>query len=225
MAFPIEENNWIDRLPEHIRSEVLASMTSRRFGKGESVYSQGDESTALYLVTNGAVTINNLSQSGKEFDVGLINAGQCFGELGLIDGLPRANNAVAGDEAELLILGKDDFWRLRDLHREVADQLLLFVNHRLRLAYMMLQSSSLSGLPQQLAQRLYYLVESHSIERPEGFEITLKLSQEELGRSLGVSRQSINKAIKSLLEEDLVRIGNGKILVPDPDRLRAFAEF
>ena len=225
MAFPIEENNWIDQLPEPSRAEVLASMTLRCFGKGEPVYSQGEESRALYLVKSGAIIINNLSLSGKELDVGLIEAGRCFGELGLIDGLPRANNAVANEQTELLILGMDDFWRLRDRHQEIADQLLLFVNHRLRLTYMMLQSSSLSGLPQQLAQRLYYLVKSHSIARPGGFEITLKLSQEELGRSLGVSRQSINKAVKSLMEEDLLNIYNGKILIPDPESLRAFGEF
>jgi CRP-like cAMP-binding protein len=223
MSIPIDENSWIDLLPETVARDVRSAMIHKRYCKGETVYRQGDQSDALYLLQSGEVTIGNLSFSGKEYVVGLIKCGSCFGELGMIDGLPRANNAIASVDSEILALKKEDFWRLRELHREIADQLLLFVNHRLRLSYMTMQSSSLSGLPQQLAFRLHYLVKNHSVERPDGFEITLKLSQEDLGKTLGVSRQSINKAIKVLSDERLLIIKGGRLLVTDPEKLETFA--
>lgn len=224
MSLPINEESWIDALPEHVKCDIFAAMTTLSLGKGEHAYSQNSESLALYRVKSGQIVIGNVSTNGKEFVAGLIETGSCFGELGLIDGLPRANSAYALGEAQLQVLSKSDFIRLRQLHREIADQLLLFVNHRLRLSYIELESIFLLALPQQLALRLYYLASRYYMKTAEGFEITLKISQESLGKALGVSRQSIHKTIKTLLEDDVVTIKNGHFIVPDLDRLKAYAE-
>jgi CRP/FNR family transcriptional regulator, cyclic AMP receptor protein len=224
MTFPIEEQSWIDALPEPVKCEVLAAMTPMHLNKGENIYTQGSASLALYRVERGQVAVCNISTHGKEFIVGLIETGSCFGELGIIDGLPRANNAYAQGEVQLQVLSKSAFWRLRQRHPEIADQLLLFINHRLRLSYTELENFSLSTLPQQLARRLCYIANRYSTQTAEGWEFTLRLTQEDLGKTLGVSRQSIYKTVKILLKDNLIRMKNGHFLVPDLDQLKAFAD-
>lgn len=220
---PAQETSWIDALPEPVRDDILSAMTTLRLSQGAYVYAQGSESLALYRVTEGQIIISNISAEGKEYVPYVVDEGNCFGELGLIDGLPRANNAYAHGETVLQVLSKSEFWRLRAKHSEIADQLLLFINHRLRLTYTVLENISLSSLTQQLALRLYFAASRYSSNESGRHEFTFKLPQEELGKGLGVSRQSINKAIKELLEAGLISMNDGKIVVHDLQKLKAFS--
>ncbi len=223
MSFPIDETSWIDALPEAVKTDVFDAMTQTQLSKGQEIYTINSESLALYRVHSGKVIINHYAVNGKELIVGIVETGSCFGEMGLIDGLPRANNAYAQDTVQLQTLSKQEFWRLRKKHPEIADQLLLFVNHRLRLTHLEIVGASLMGLPQQLALRLHHLANRYYQKVPAGFEITLKISQEDLGKSFGVSRQSINKAVKILLESKVVTMKNGHFVVPDMETLKDFS--
>jgi len=220
---PVQETSWIDALPEPVKDDILEAMTTLSLKQGAYVYAQGSESLALYRVLEGQIIISNISAEGKEYVPYVVDEGNCFGELGLIDGLPRANNACAHGDAVLQVLSKSEFWRLREKHPEIADQLLLFINHRLRLTYAVLENISLSSLAQQLALRLYFAASRYSTQNSGRHEFTFKLPQEELGKGLGVSRQSINKALKELLEHDLISMKDGRIVVHDLQRLKSFS--
>jgi len=223
MSIPIQEDSWIDALPEPVKREVLSAMSPLNLSKGEYVYTQGSDSSALYRVDQGEVVISHVSPEGKEYVPYIVEAGDCFGELGLIDGLPRANNAYAQGDVKLKVLTRSEFWRLRGLHSEIADQLLLFVNHRLRLGFSVMENISLSSLAQQLALRLYLTASRYSLKKGDSHEITLKLSQEDLGKTLGVTRQSINKAMKTLSEANLIVMNGGRISVQDLKKLKEFS--
>ena len=198
MRLPTNIENWIDTLPEAVKCDVFGSMTVQRYGKGETIFAEGDECDALYLVESGQVMLSNLSASGKEYTVGSILPGWEFGEVDLIIDQPRSYNARAATDVELKALGKEEFSRLRDRHREIANQLLLFISNRLRLASAVLASRSLLSLPQQLATHICHHLHRDFTLTPTGHELTLKLPQEELSNSFGVSRQSVNKALKCL---------------------------
>jgi len=225
MKLPTNIESWIDALPEAVKCDVLGSMTVQRYGKGETIFSEGDDCDALYLVESGKVVLSNLSASGKEYIIGPILPGWQFGEVELIDDQPRTYNARAVTDVELKALGKEEFWRLRDRHREIADQLLLFISNRLRLTSAVLASRSLLSLPQQLAMHICYRLHRYSTLTPAGYELTLKLSQEELSNSHGVSRQSVNKALKCLQQAGLIEMHHGRFLVPDRDKLREYSGF
>jgi len=220
---PVQETSWIDALPDPVKADILGAMTTLTLHQGAYVYTQGSESLALYRVVQGQIIISNVSSDGKEYVPYMVDEGNCFGELGLIDGLPRANNAYTHGDVVLQVLSKPEFWRLRAKHSEIADQLLLFINHRLRLTYTVLENISLSSLAQQLALRLYFAASRYSVEKDGRYEFTFKLPQEELGKGLGVSRQSINKAIKELLEAELISMKAGKIVVHDLQKLKGFS--
>jgi CRP/FNR family cyclic AMP-dependent transcriptional regulator len=68
---------------------------------------------------------------------------------------------------------------------------------------------------QQLAARLLLIIRSNGKLTPNGIEIQVKLTQEELGRLTGASRQSINKELKELQKINLIEINNKKLTVLD----------
>lgn len=97
---------------ESLGDEDLAVLVSRlreeRFEAGQTVFSQGDEGDAMYLIEDGAVDI--VAGTGKQrVTLASLFKQQYFGELSLLDGAPRSAMAVASRPTVLLALERDDF--------------------------------------------------------------------------------------------------------------------
>src|SRR5579884_2030140 len=94
--------------PERI--EQLAQLVRRRtYHRGETIFHKGDPGTGLYILTSGQVKVVLPSESGEEAVLAVLEASDVFGELALFDGLPRSATVVAVQNAEVLLLHRDDF--------------------------------------------------------------------------------------------------------------------
>ncbi len=87
-------------LPEAELAGLAQDFTARRFQQGETIFFQGDPGQALYLIETGRVRIYVQDDSGQESSVIYYSAGDIFGELAAIDGLPRSASAIAADEID-----------------------------------------------------------------------------------------------------------------------------
>ena len=96
----------------------------RRYLAGEIVFDEGEEGQALYVVLTGRVLI---CRQGDPDDgrIAEIPAGAMFGELALLDGVPRTAQARALDDCVLAALSRTDFDRLVDTHGGIASRIAL----------------------------------------------------------------------------------------------------
>ncbi len=77
-------------------------------------------------------------------------------------------------------------------------------------------------LPARLAKTLLILAETYGeAVNSGGVRIGFRLSQEELGKMTGVSRESVNKLMRNWQDEGLVAVSHGRVTILDKDRLRA----
>lgn len=212
-------HNFIDDLPEAIRSELEGNSIVRHVGKEQPVYRQGDEPNEMYQLLQGSVRMCNYSYEGKEAVMGHFRPGDCFGEMGLIDGLPRMSHAVATEASQVRVLGKPQFDKLYRTYPEISRQMNLMLCNRVRLLWGMTEDASTLSLHQRLARAMLRLAYSHGIKDADG-ALHVDTSHEELGRMLGASRQSISKELKILEQEETVEIRYGKIYIRDLDRLK-----
>jgi len=215
--------NWMVDLPEGIVAAIERSCTHLSLKPGDNVYHRNDSSACLYQVLSGRLRVRNYSNSGKELLVGYLIPGDCFGEMGLIDGLDRVNDIDAEFETTLAMLPGHHFNRLREIHREIDQQLMIMLCRRSRLIFDLHDRSFLMDFPRRLASRLCDLatlqLKQHSSAPPE-----LKTSHEDLGKFVGASRQSVSTAIKGWEREGLLQQKYGKILLLKITELKDFSE-
>lgn len=84
-----------------------------RGSRGQLVVEQDSLGQALYIVRQGEVTVFRRDESGKRFEIGRLGEGELFGEMSLVDDLlSSADVEISSDEAELLVIGRQDFERL-----------------------------------------------------------------------------------------------------------------
>ena len=183
---------FADAAPE-LLARVADAGTERTLVRGDVLFSEGDPPDALYLVVDGRIAIAMSSPvDRRESVVALMEPGDLFGELGLLDDGPRSAMARALEASEVLEV---PFGPVRELFHE--DPRLLWnvtrlLATRLRVMDEVLADSVFLDVTGRTAKRLLELANGAD-------QFQLPVTQEELAGMVGASRERVNKAIASFI--------------------------
>jgi CRP/FNR family transcriptional regulator, cyclic AMP receptor protein len=210
----LDADHWFGALPEDRRALLLGEGRVRAARPGERLYAIGDPPDGLWAVLSGQVRLLGYPAVGVEMLALILDPGAWFGELSTLDGGPRPHDAVAFTEARLLHLPMGAFERLAREHPALyRDVGLLCCAH---------QRATLAFLAQRMAQpavvRLARVLAASARGSSDG---QVRLRQSEIAAMMGVSRQTLNKALARLKEGGLVTVGYGRVTVVDAVALRS----
>jgi CRP-like cAMP-binding protein len=169
-----------------------------RFAKGQLLFARGDPGSHIYLVSEGQVRLAIASADGRELSFEIVGPGDLFGEIAVLDGLPRSAEATALAPTVAYTIAQKDFRRLMAQHQRLADAVVTFLCGRLRELSNKLETLALYTLDVRLARFLLRAIEH--LQAPPGRRVPLELhySQSELALLLGASRPKINVALSAL---------------------------
>jgi CRP/FNR family cyclic AMP-dependent transcriptional regulator len=203
------------------RIHELAQVVRRRtYHRGETIFHKGDPGNGLYIIASGQVKIVLPSEMGEEAMLAVLEAGEFFGELALFDGLPRSATVVAVQNAEVLVLHRDDFLSFVSRNPEVVTALFAALSRRLRSADEMIEDAIFLDVPGRLAKRLLDLADKHGKPAERGVAIDLKLTQQDLAAMVGATRESVNKHLGWMRDHGLIQLDRQRIVVLKPEDLR-----
>jgi CRP/FNR family cyclic AMP-dependent transcriptional regulator len=201
--------------------ELLDDRLRRRaFAKGMIIFHKDSPGQTLYVIESGAVRIFILSESGQEISVRIHGCGDIFGELSMLDGLPRSAGAVAIEQTAVLMLHRDDFLPLLEGLPRMALGIITTLSGRVRYATKYAESLAFLDVFGRVADRLLELADCYGVNREEGTEIDLRLTQTELASLVGTTRESANKVLGTFRDQGLIRLSGQRITVLDRRGLR-----
>ena len=200
--------------------EVLAeSLGKRTFGKGMIIFHKGSPGQTLYIIESGKVRIFILSESGQEISVNIYGPGDVFGELALLDGLPRSAGAVAMEKTVTFTLHRDDFLRHLEACPRMARSIMEVLSTRVRYTTDYAESLAFLDVYGRVAAKLLELADRYGVQK-EGIEIELRLTQAELASWVGASRERVNKVLGTLRDYGLIEIEGQRITILDRPGLK-----
>jgi CRP-like cAMP-binding protein len=197
---------------------IAALAAQRAYRRGEVVFSHGDPGDALFAVVSGKIRISTGSAAGREIFLNIMEPGETFGEIALLDGGPRTATATAIAAAELVSIRRAPLFELLEREPKAALELLRLAGQRLRWTSGLLEDAALLDSPARLAKRLLSLAELHGEDARDGRRV--RISQEELASFLGVSRQSVNEQLQAWKARGWVALGRGTVVLRDAAALR-----
>lgn len=183
---------------------LVSKAVLRQVPKGSIFFRKGDAGDVMFAIVSGMVRICATSDEGKEVVLGILNEGDLFGEISLLDGQQRAADAVAMTNCSVLVLKRQDFLDHLSSDPSFALGLMQSLAQRLRATDSQIEDAAFLGLPGRLAKRLLNLAREYGSKTASGVRIQLKLSQQELANLVGVSRESVNRIIVSWLADGLI---------------------
>ncbi len=96
-------------------------MKETTFGKDQVIFREGDNATTMYDILSGKVGIYKNYGAENEQQIIVMEAGQVFGEMGMIEYYPRSATAVALEDTVVEELGESE---LRDYFKSRPEKLL-----------------------------------------------------------------------------------------------------
>ncbi len=204
--------------------DLLSLAEAKRYGRGQFIFNKGDPGDGLYAIAQGRVGIKTVSKIGKEILLNILEPGEVFGEIALLDGKERTAGAVALEPSELLFLGRGRFIPSLLQRPQISLRMIEVLCDRLRWTSDIIEDTVFRDVRSRLAKRLLGLMESYGEAGDAGTRINLKMSQENLGAMLGATRESINKELRHWQNAGVLRQDRGFITVLEPERLAEYAD-
>ena len=112
--------------------DIIQHITTQCFTKGSTVFNEGDEPDALYIIQSGIVEIYHPEKEGKqEQKLATLTTGHFFGEMALISGQKRGASVRITDDAIIFTLQKETFQKLLETNSHIANYVSTELMHRL----------------------------------------------------------------------------------------------
>jgi len=102
------------------------------FKKGEDIIEEGALGDCAYIIEDGSVEVSKLSPSGEKQVLGILEKSEIFGEMGLIDGLPRSATVTALEDCALCLFTQETFNNLAHHNPESLIPIFKVLVRRLR---------------------------------------------------------------------------------------------
>lgn len=214
-------------LPATDLADLAERMSQRTFGRGMIIFHKGSVGQSLYLIGSGRVRIFLLSETGREISLEVLSSGDYFGELALLDDLPRSAGALAMERTVTYTLQRDDFWRLLDAHPRLALPMLTLMGKRLRQMIDYAEHLAFTDVQGRVAAKLLELTERFGETTSggsggggAGVDLVLPMTQAELATWVASSRESVNKVLGVFRDQRLIRLDGQRIVIVDQRGLR-----
>jgi CRP-like cAMP-binding protein len=201
--------------------QLAAAAFTRRLAPSQILFIGGEPSEHLYVVRSGLLRVVSTSLRGVQLVLSTAMAGEVIGELSLLDRQPRSADVVAAEPSELIAVPADvaravlesDPRAVLAVARELAAQVRRLTGAMGDLVFL--------DLPRRVAKLLL----SRSTTRTDGKTVSdLGASQAVVAAQLGVSRQSINKALSGLVRHEWIEIDGSSVVLRNPAALRRYVE-
>jgi len=200
----------------------LSQHTVRRhLSAGEIVFGEGDACAGLYVIESGHVRIFKSSSGGREHVLSIEGPGSSVAELPVFDGGAYPASGVAIDTVTVLFVSKKDFHSLCLAHPEVALKVLRVVGARLRRLVGIIEELSFTTVRHRLASFLLRTAHKEGKRTPEGVQIELTISNQELAAQIGTVRELVSRNLSRLQAEGMIKIDGRNVIVSDLNALEA----
>ncbi|MFJ3046472.1 Crp/Fnr family transcriptional regulator [Herbaspirillum chlorophenolicum] len=216
----LEKSRWPATLTADQMDRLRHDIYEKSFPSGAIIYPRGTPADHWFGLIEGMIKVDTVAQDGRSTTFAGVPSGSWFGEGAVLKNEPRPYSIVAIRDSKLAFVPKQTFeWLLQQstsFSRFVIDQL----NWRCGYYVALVENRRLREASARVA---FCLSELFNPQLYPSTEQTLPLSQEEIGRLSGLSRQNTNKALRELADMKLLSVEYGSVVILDLPRLRKFA--
>jgi len=195
-------------------------VTDQTFGKGEAIFSEGEDADGFYVVITGRVKIFKLSADGKEQILHFFGPGEPFGEVPVFTGQHFPASAEVMEESRVFFFPRKSFVDLIKRTPSLALNMLAILSKRLRRFAALIDDLSLKEVPGRLAAYLLYLSDQNRGAKV----LELAVTKAQLASLLGTIPETLSRILGKLSSQGLIESDGRRIRIMDREALRDLAE-
>ena len=194
----------------------------RKYEAGSHLFRDKEDVTTLYVVVSGSVSLYKLNEGGNKRVIFILGKGKMINDV-IIQDLPASINCEIFEEAHILSYDKYAFLNIMENDFVLSKNIICSLAMKVRRMYRQLKNATgVIRMEKRLAAKLWKLSKDYGIACDDGVIINMNISVTYLADLLGAKRETISRAIKILLSENLIIYDNKKIKVINQEKLSEF---
>ena len=199
---------------------ISKKMVPKSYDVGQVIILEESEGDDCFFVTEGSVKITRLSKDGREVILAILNEGEFFGEMALLDGDLRSANVIALEKTDALTLKRKDFIDSLKKYPQIAIQLLKEMAHRLRESDRQITSLSLSDAEKRIALSLLRISDEQGVIKKGKVIISKPPIQQDIANMAGTSRETVSRTLKILEDERFIDRNGHELVIINYNRFK-----
>lgn len=215
----LSEGDWFRGLPPRLQDGILARAVVRKFAKGQVISVEDSEPDALFAVLDGSIYMVREVGGGEEALIHVGEPGFWYGLHHMLTNTPTVATVVAHTPVRALMLSKSQFDRILAEDPRYYECFARLPLERYALLLRWFAEVRDLAPEARVRTRLASMARLRKQDRPELGAIAIAVSQTDLARIAGISRQTLNAILGKLEKAGLIEVGFRRIRVVDADRL------
>ena len=194
---------------------MIARAAARRaYEESEVVFLEDEPCAGLFIVESGWLKSVKMSPKGREQILRLVGAGEAFNEISVLLNSPNLVTVVALERSVVWVIQCDTFLQLLDQHPPLARIITQNLAKRVLNLLSLVEDLSLRSVEARLA-RLLLEQSANKVQRHRW------ATQAEMASRLGTVPDVLNRALRSLVEQELIAVERHQIKILDRKGLEA----
>ena len=199
-----------------VLSEMVVYLQFRTLERGSYAVQKGEAGEHLLFVLTGRLQAVDLTEDGREIGLSFLMPGDYFGELSIIDGLPRSASVVASEKSLIALLPRNIALALIHNNPLVSERMFKKMASSIRSAA---NYRSILGIPSAF-QRVFAVLNQFAKSAPGGLVVIEKMpTQQEIAIMVNTSRETVSRAIQILVQKGVVEKDLRRLIVRQPEEL------
>lgn len=202
-----------DGMGDDALENILRTTIRKTFAKDTILVQENEPGETLYMIISGKVKVTNVGKDGKEVILAVLDKGEFFGEMALLDEEPRSATVVAMKKTEMLLLRRREFLELLEQNTEILTNLLATISRRLRDANSQIRSLALLDVLGRIAKLLLQIALKEGRRLLDGSIVFRRPTHQEIASMVGTSRETVSRMIGDLHRDGHIRISGKDIII------------
>lgn len=199
--------------------EFSRNAMEKRFSKKDMIFLPGDKGDKVYLLKSGVVKVSKYSDSGKEVILAMVNPGEIFGEMSLIDKSPREHVAEAVMNSYVCIVDREQFMRYLHRNPEMSLQLTKIIGLKFKKLSQKVEDLVFRNVYQRLAVLLLHLLDAYGYDKHGKMYIYVKLTHYDIASLIGSTRETTTATLNDFKREGLIEFDGRRLVIIDKEGL------
>ncbi|EMJ88881.1 MULTISPECIES: Crp/Fnr family transcriptional regulator [Leptospira] len=198
---------------------------NRNYKDSEMIFCEHEPGKELFILQSGKVKISKIVNQ-NEVMLAVLQAGDIFGEMAILDNKPRSASAVAAGDVELLAINKANFEGMVKAQPQLATRLITLLSERIWIAYKQLANLLLKDPQGRIVDTLMTLAEKNRIKVAPKQAYNFEIGTKDLLKMVGLTDPKDELLISDIMKNNkFIRMDMGKIVCTDMAELEKLVQF
>ena len=216
----LQKTNLFKEMSPEEMKELDRITVEESVKKKSAVFVPGDPSRQIYILKVGHIKISRVSEEGREVTLALLEPGDIFGELEVIQDSPRDTLAETLDDSQLCVIQKEQFLSMVRQKPEFSYRLTKLIGFRLKKIENRVEDLVFRDVHSRVALLLWQFSKDYGKATSKGIQIEIKVTHQDIANLIGSIRETVSSVLGEFKKEGLITFEGRNIIVVRTDLLK-----